>query len=89
MTKMQLNALLWVLSMANIYRALIDLLPQTPLMVATVQSVDINGTSTVEFSGGGTAVVRGTSIGVGGKCFVRNGLIEGAAPDLPLVEIEV
>ena len=74
----------------NFYRALIDLLPQTPLMVAVVQSVDVsNGTSAVVFDGGGTAVVRGTSIGVGGKCFVRNGLIEGAAPDLPLVEIEV
>ena len=76
--------------MSNVYRSLINLLPKTPLMVATVQSVDVsNGTSAVVFDGGGAAVVRGTSIGVNGKCFVRNGLIEGAAPDLSLVEIEV
>lgn len=76
--------------MSNIFRQLLDLLPQTPLMVATIQSVDVsNGSSIVAFNGGGTAVMRGSSIGVGGKCFVRNGLIEGAAPDLLMVEIEV
>lgn len=76
--------------MSNIFRQLLELLPQSPLMVATVQSVDVsNGTSVVAFDGSGTAVVRGASIGVGGKCFVRNGLIEGAAPDLMMVEIEV
>lgn len=75
--------------MSNIFRQLLELLPQSPLMVATVQSVDVSGTSVVAFDGGGTAVVRGASIGVGGKCFVRNGLIEGAAPDLMMVEIEV
>ena len=76
--------------MSNIFRQLLELLPLSPLMVATVQSVDVsNGTSVVAFDGSGTAVVRGVSVGMGGKCFVRNGLIEGAAPDLPLVEIEV
>ena len=76
--------------MSNIFRQLLELLPQSPLMVATVQSVDVsNGTSIVAFDGSGTAVVRGVSVGMGGKCFVRNWLIEGAAPDLPLVEIEV
>lgn len=76
--------------MTNIFRDLLELLPQAPLMVGDVQSVDVsNGTSAVMFDGGGTSVVRGASIGVGRKCFVRNGLIEGAAPDLPLVEIDV
>lgn len=75
--------------MSNIFRQLLKLLPQSPLMVATVQSVDVsNGTSVVAFDGGGTAVVRGASI-VGGKCFIKDGEIRGAAPDLPMVEIEV
>lgn len=76
--------------MSNLYRTLISLLPQTPLLVGTVSSIDlVTGTSTVVFNGTGAAIVRGTSVQVGGRCFVRNGLIEGAAPDLPFLEIEV
>ena len=76
--------------MSNIYRALLDLLPNDPLQVATVASINTSaGTSVVTYPGGGVQTVRGTSVAAGHDCFVRAGLIEGAAPDLPLIVIEV
>ncbi len=74
----------------NLYRALLELLPAQPLQVATVAAVNTaNGTSTVTWPGGDVQTVRGTSVGVGDKAFVRGGVIEGAAPDLTLETIEV
>lgn len=74
----------------NLYRALRDLLPEAPLQVAVVAVVNTSeGTSTVTWPGGSTQRVRGTSVAVGVPAFVRNGVIEGAAPELDYVEIEV
>ena len=74
----------------NIYRALRELLPEAPLQVATVAAVhSAEGTSTVTWPGGSQQRVRGTSVAVGSLAFVRNGVIEGAAPDLTLETIEV
>lgn len=74
----------------NLFRTLRSLLPEPPLLVATVVSVNAGaGTSLVQFSGGGNQTVRGTDVAAGQKAFVRNGLVEGPAPALPLVTIEV
>ncbi len=74
----------------NIYQQLVGLLPQNPLMVATVTTVHTaDGASTVTWPGGQQQRVRGTSVAAGHQAFVRAGVIEGAAPDLPLVVIEV
>ena len=76
--------------MSNLYRALLDLLPDAPLQVATVTSINTGqGTSTVTWPGGSVQTVRGTSVAVASKAFVRDGVIEGAAPDLTLEVIEV
>lgn len=76
--------------MSNLYRALRELLPEAPLLVATVISVNAaEGTSTVEYPGGGRQRVRGTSAIAASQVFVRNGIIENAAPALTALTIEV
>lgn len=72
----------------NIYRALIDLLPQPTLQVAEVTAAHADGTVTVEYPGGSTQRVRGQA-STGQKVFVRAEAVEGVAPSLPVVEIEV
>lgn len=74
----------------NLYRALRELLPEPPLQVASVTAVyTATGDSTVTWPGGATQRVRGTSVAAGGLAFVRNGVIEGAAPALTAETIEV
>lgn len=74
--------------MTNLFRQLKALLPEPALQVATVASVNADGTVTVTFPGGSQQRVRGTGT-VSGKVFVRNGLVEGDAPNLPSVTLEV
>ena len=74
----------------NLYRALRDLLPEAPLQVAEVTAVHTaSGDSTVQWPGGSTQRVRGTSISVGSLAFIRAGVIEGPAPELTFETIEV
>lgn len=73
--------------MRNVYRDFIDLLPPRPLQVGTVQAV-ATGVATIALPGGGIIQARGQAT-VGQRVFVRDGLIEGTAPDLPIVVIAV
>ena len=73
--------------MTNLFRAFLDLLPDRPLQVGTVLSIS-NEIATVELPGGGLVQARGTA-SVGQRVFVRDGVIEGLAPDLPVEVIEV
>ena len=74
----------------NLYRALRELLPESPLQVATVTAVHTaTGDSTITWPGGSTQRVRGVGVAVGLNVFVRDGVIEGAAPSLTLEVIEV
>lgn len=78
------------MSQTNLYRALRELLPEAPLMVATVEIVHAGeGTSTVSYPGGGLQRVRGTSVDVGDLAFVRGGVIEGQAPPLTDETIDI
>jgi len=43
----------------------------------------------VTWPGGSVQTVRGTSVAVGSKAFVRDGVIEGAAPNLDVLTIDV
>lgn len=72
----------------NVYRALRALLPEPALLVATVATVNADGTRTVTFPGGGTQRVRGEAV-VSDQVFVRDGVIEGPAPALTALTIEV
>ncbi len=64
------------------------LLPGAPLLIGTIESTHADGTSTVLMLGGGSQRVRGTGT-AGQAVYVRGGMIEGQAPSMAQVEIEV
>lgn len=74
--------------MPNIWKQFTDLLPGSPRFIGEVIDQSGDGSVTVELPGGGLLKATGTAA-VGTKVFVRNGLVEGVAPELPVVEIEV
>ncbi|WP_410054127.1 hypothetical protein [Cupriavidus sp. BIC8F] len=71
----------------NPYKILRDLMPDPPLQVGTVVSIT-SGVAAVQLPGGGLVQARGDTT-VGTRVFVRDGLIEGTAPDLTVVLIDV
>lgn len=73
---------------ANVYRALIDTLPQSHRLVGTVAEEFGDGTVRVTLPGGGTLRVRGTA-DVGVDVYFKDGLIESVAPTLTNWHIEV
>lgn len=73
----------------NIWKTFEDLLPKSPLLIATVLNHNIDGTSTVQFPGGSTARVKGQTVAEELPAYVQDGWIKGEAPDLPVHEIEV
>lgn len=75
------------MSITNLYRALRDLLPEAPLQVGTVAAVHDDGTATVTLPGGGQLRLRGTAA-ASDRVYIKDGKIDGPAPDLPFVEIE-
>jgi hypothetical protein len=76
--------------MNNLYRALREILPQAPLTTAVVAAVDAaRYTSVVTAPGGAQQTVRGADLSVGTRVFVRDGRIEGEAPNLSTTTIEV
>lgn len=75
--------------MPNPWKQLKSLLPDEPLLIGTVSGHLPGDLSSLELLGGGTINARGQSVAVGLKAFVRNGLIEGPAPELTGEIIEV
>ena len=75
--------------MRNQFQQFLDLVPDPALQVGTVQSVASN-LATVILPGGGLLKARGGSPDlVGQAVFVRNDVIEGKAPNLPMEAIEI
>ena len=76
--------------MCNLFRQFLDLIPDPALQVGTVTAR--SGELVIITSpGGGTLQARGAeaTVALGQKVFVRNGVVEGLAPDLPVEVIEV
>ena len=73
--------------MHNLYEQFRQLLPDPPLQAGTV--IDIGtGVVTVELPGGGRVRARGHAA-IGQPVFVRDGVVEALAPNLPIEVIEV
>ncbi len=73
--------------MHNLYEQFRQLLPDPPLQAGTV--IDIGtGVVTVELPGGGRVSARGHAA-IGQPVFVRDGVVEAVAPNLPIEVIEV
>ena len=73
----------------NIFTKFKQLIPAAAMEVATVEAVNTNGTSTVTTANGGAAKVLGDTVAVGKKAVIKDGQIQGEAPDLTYYEIEV
>lgn len=73
--------------MSNLYHQFLALLPPRPLQVGAVTAV-AGQLCTVQLPGGGVLQARGAAA-VGDQVFVRDGLIEGLAPALTVVAIDV
>lgn len=73
----------------NLFSRFRELLPQTPLLVGQVISHNEDGTSSVRLPGTQVIRVRGQTVAVELFAFVRNGVIEGEAPDLPTYDIAI
>ena len=85
-----------------LYRRLRALLPLPQVLVGTVVEIFADDTSSVELPGSGTTIgypgnvatgsllrVRGSSVEVGKRAFIRAGVIESEAPAGDIIEIEV
>lgn len=72
---------------ANHYRRLLDLLPDPPADVGEVTGITAGGV-VLELLNGSTATARGVAQ-IGELVYVRDGVVQGPAPSLPMVEIEV
>lgn len=71
----------------NLYRRLRNILPNEPLLVGAVTNATTYG-ATVELPGGSIIDVRGDAT-TGQNVFIRAGIIEGEAPALTAVLIDI
>ena len=77
------------MSMRNLWRRLRGVLPDAPLLAGTVSVVEA-GIVTVALPGAGLVRARTSlTLSVGQRVFVRDGVVEGIAPSLQVVEIEI
>lgn len=73
--------------MTNLYRQFAKLFAADPLLVGAVLATDTIG-CTIELPDGSLVKARGEAT-VGAKVFIRAGVVEGPAPDVAVVEIEI
>ena len=73
--------------MSNVFAQFKKLLPNPSLEVGTVTAIS-GGTASITLPGGGKINARGSAT-VGSQVYVRNGVIEGPAPSLSVLDITV
>lgn len=75
--------------MTNLYSDLRSLFPSAPLLIGTISAIDISS-ATITLLGGGVVSARGGSdMVIGDTVYLRDGVIEGLAPNLPFVDIVI
>ena len=74
--------------MPNLWRQFQDLLPSSATLIGTVVATHIDQTVSVQLLDGGQLRVAGTAAD-GTRVFVRDGRIEGEAPELPQIDIDI
>lgn len=75
------------MSTTNLWKRLKQLLPEAPLLIGVVDSVSAYG-AVVLLPDGAYVAVRGNAT-VGQQVFIRDGVIEGLAPSLTTVLIDI
>ena len=73
--------------MDNLYQQFKAVFPDAPLFVGTVQAVS-GGVATEELPDGGVQRARGAAA-IGAQVWVRDGVLEGEAPALPVAVVWV
>ena len=71
----------------NLYKRLRSLIPGARLQVGTVTLVDADR-RTIQLPDGSTLQARGNAV-LGDAVYVRDGVIEGPAPELTVVDIQI
>lgn len=76
--------------LGNIWKKFNDLLPKTPRYIGTIITINDTGFYTVSLVGGGTLQVTGSDgFSVSDRVFISDKRIDGPAPSLTAVNIEV
>lgn len=75
--------------MANAWSQFKALTGESPLQVGKIIAHLEGGLSRVELPSGGVIDARGQSVVVGKRAFIRGGVVEGAAPELSTIEVEI
>lgn len=74
----------------TLYKRLLSLLPEQPVITGALQTAHTDGTATVELPGGDLIRVRNPlALVAGGRVYVQGDAITGTAPDLEYVLIEI
>lgn len=71
----------------NPFKVLQELIARPAAQIGTVAAVS-TGQVTIDLIGGGTITARGDAT-VGQNVYVRDGVVDGVAPSLPLITIDV
>ena len=74
--------------MPNLWRQFQDLLPTSTTLIGTIIATHIDQTVSVQLLDGGQLRVTGNATD-GTRVFIRDGRIEGEAPELPQIDIEI
>lgn len=73
----------------NIWQKFKALIPEGVRIVATITANNGNGTSQATLRDGSIITVKGESVSLGQKAFIKDREIKGIAPDLAYYEVEV
>lgn len=71
----------------NLFALFQSLIQQPPLGVGVITDI-VDSSAIIELTGGGIITARGPGA-IGDTVFVRDNVIEGPAPSLPVIEIGV